>query len=136
MGKRTKPPGDYVVGYKRPPVEHRYPPGKSGNDKGRPKGPPKLEQLFQAEAARMITMKSGDQIKKIPKGRALVRRLLDMALQGDVAAARLALPFLREVAEPRDGQGEAGPATPLDDAERAAMKILAERLGPKDDADG
>lgn len=28
---------DYIVGYAKPPKEHQYPPGTSGNPKGRPK---------------------------------------------------------------------------------------------------
>jgi Family of unknown function (DUF5681) len=29
----------YAVGYGRPPREHRFAPGRSGNPRGRPKGP-------------------------------------------------------------------------------------------------
>lgn len=137
MGKDGgKPPGDYTVGYKRPPANRQFKPGQSGNPKGRPKGAPTLAELFQIEAARMINMKSGDQIKKMPKGEALVRRIVDMALQGDIAAARLVLPNLTMAADPDGWLSEDGPPPPMDDAERVAMKILMERLGLKDDADG
>jgi Family of unknown function (DUF5681) len=39
---RRRPPvtsadDDYQVGYRRPPVEHRFKPGQSGNLKGRPR---------------------------------------------------------------------------------------------------
>jgi hypothetical protein len=34
----SRDPGDYDVGYKKPPKETRFPKGRSGNPKGRPKG--------------------------------------------------------------------------------------------------
>ena len=36
--KRPSPPGPDRVGYGRPPEEHQFRPGQSGNPKGRPKG--------------------------------------------------------------------------------------------------
>ena len=37
MAKKTKPRGDNEVGYGKPPKEHQFKPGRSGNLKGRPK---------------------------------------------------------------------------------------------------
>ena len=76
---RNKPPGDYLVGYKRPPPASRFKKGQSGNPKGRPMGAPTTSELFLREASRLITIKSGDKLRQIPKREALVRRLIDMA---------------------------------------------------------
>jgi hypothetical protein len=34
----SRRPGDYEVGYAKPPVKTRFAPGQSGNPRGRPKG--------------------------------------------------------------------------------------------------
>jgi len=138
MSKPTNGAGaKYQVGYKKPPATHQFKKGQSGNPKGRPKGIPSLSELFLREASRMVTIKSGDQVREAPKREALVRRLIDMALQGDLAAARLALPHLF------NAEAEAANANPLDaappplsEAERAAMKILVDRLASQGGADG
>jgi hypothetical protein len=36
--KKKQPPGDYAVGYRRPPEDKRFRKGTSGNPRGRPKG--------------------------------------------------------------------------------------------------
>jgi hypothetical protein len=40
------------VGYGRPPVQHRFQPGKSGNPRGRPKASPDLAELAARELSR------------------------------------------------------------------------------------
>ena len=132
---RNTPPGDYPVGYKRPPPASRFKKGQSGNPKGRPSGAPTTSELFAREAGRLITIKSGDKLRQIPKREALVRRLIDMALQGDLAAARLALPhiFGAEAEAREDGSATQRAPEPLSDAERAAMKILVERVADEGD---
>jgi hypothetical protein len=77
------------VGYCRPPKQHQFKPGQSGNPKGRPKGTPTLQEVMTKEAAKLIKVKQGDKIIHVPKAEALARRVIGMALEGDLAAARL-----------------------------------------------
>ena len=86
--------GDYPVGYGKPPKNHQFKPGKSGNPKGRAKRTPTAAELLDREAARLVTIKTGNSQRKIPKREAILRRVLDMAMQGDLARARLVLPHL------------------------------------------
>ena len=49
---RRRPPvtsadDDYQVGYRRPPVEHRFKPGQSGNLKGRPRKPQDIASVLE-----------------------------------------------------------------------------------------
>jgi len=47
---------DYEVGYKKPPKQHQFQPGQSGNPKGRPKGTKNLATDLAEELAETITV--------------------------------------------------------------------------------
>lgn len=117
----------YAVGYGKPPKANQFPPGQSGNPKGRPKGRPSLDQILLEEIARMIKVKVGDQVVQIDKERALMRKLLDLALQGDVKAARLVID-LRARAE-ATMEATADLETPLTEEELEVLKIMAKKTG-------
>ena len=72
--KPPKPPGHYDVGYGRPPVHSRFPPGQSGNPAGRRKGQPTPNEIFMKEAARLVKIKRGDTVETITKHEAIIRR--------------------------------------------------------------
>ncbi len=79
----------YVVGYGKPPKSGQFQPGQKANPHGRPKGQPSQQQILLEEAARLVKMKVGDVVTHVPKERAVLRKLIDLALQGDMAAARI-----------------------------------------------
>lgn len=90
------------VGYCRPPKQHQFKPGQSGNPKGRPKGAPTLQEIMAREAAKLIKIKQGDQVISIPKLEALARRVFAKALEGDLAAARMVLQLTAEPDTPEN----------------------------------
>ncbi len=91
MSESPKTSADYEVGYGRPPVQSRFQSGQSGNPAGKRKGHPTVGEIFMKEAARLVKVKRGDTVETITKHEAIVRRLLQTAMEGDIAAARLAL---------------------------------------------
>lgn len=113
----------YKVGYGRPPEQTRFQPGKSGNPRGRPKSQPSAQALLLEEASKLVKVKSGDKIIQVPRMRALMRKLLDLGLQGNMAAMRLALAYLSmahaeaQVALPHEA--------PLSDDELAVLKLFS-----------
>jgi hypothetical protein len=90
----TKPPGDYDIGYKRPPLGTRFKPGFSGNAKGRPKGVRNLETDLKEELSERISVREGERQLKVSKQRALVKTLLAKALKGDTRAANILLQLI------------------------------------------
>jgi hypothetical protein len=105
--KLPKPLGRYDVGYGRQPVHSRFQPGQSGNSAGRRRGQPTPNEVFMREAARLVKIKRGDTVESITKHEAIIRRLYQSAMEGDIAAARLLLSWLAQSAPDRsDGPVE------------------------------
>ena len=84
---------DYEVGYGKPPRAHRFKPGQSGNRLGRPRPLPEIVDLFGKELKRKHTIIEGGQQVRIPMLQLLVKRLLQMAVKGDLRALSEALDF-------------------------------------------
>jgi len=84
-------PGDYEVGYGKPPTHTRFQPGQSGNPRGRSKGTKNLKTDLMEELGEKILVREGDHARQVSKQRALVKALLARALKGDVRAANLLL---------------------------------------------
>ena len=85
----------YEIGYRRPPQQSRFTPGKSGNPKGRPKGSRNFMTLLEQELAAPIVVNENGKKKKISRMQAMTKRLVTGALQGDQKALLTLVEILR-----------------------------------------
>lgn len=99
------PKKDYSVGYRRPPIAHRFKPGVSGNPRGRPPkkaphgagaGVTKLDALVLAETEREVEIVIDNETLKLPVAQAILRQEALAALAGDQKAGRALLQDMRQ----------------------------------------
>jgi hypothetical protein len=105
MGEAT---GNFRVGYGKPPKEHRFKRGHSGNPNGRPRGSrnkPKpldpacqpTDSLILEEAYRPVTIREGDKVIELPAIQAAVRSLAISAMKGSRLSQRALAELVRQV---------------------------------------
>ena len=90
--RRDGPEPRAAVGYKKPPVEHRFKKGCSGNKRGRPKtkiskpgvehSVRDVEDLMLQEAYRLVSIRDGDDVIQVPMIQAVMRGLAVAAIKG------------------------------------------------------
>ena len=73
---------DYTVGDKKPPKEHQFKPGVSGNKAGRPKGKVPLARLIEKHLDAKVLVTVGATQKKMSRREALIISFVGDALKG------------------------------------------------------
>ena len=87
----------YEVGYGKPPREHQFPPGRSGNPGGRKKGSRGLKTDLHAELSSVLTISINKQPVSGTKQRLMLKSLATRAAAGDVRASALLLPLIMQI---------------------------------------
>ena len=81
------PKDDYTVGRGKPPTENQFKPGQSGNPTGRPKGSKNFRTDFMEELQIKIEITEGGKKQEVTKQRAIIKRMINGAMGGEVKAA-------------------------------------------------
>lgn len=135
--KPSKLPGDYDVGYGKPPKRTQFKPGQSGNPRGRPKGTKNLKTDLLEELGERIIVREGDQTRRVSKQRAFVKTLVSKTLKGDVRAGSLLMSTMMRLVDTGEGAPEA--KEPLLDEELEVLDAYIGRMrrdGGGDPSDG
>ena len=74
------------TGYGRPPVDHQFKAGESGNPSGRPKGRSNFKADLHAELGEICSVSDGAKLVEVSKQRAVVKTLVRKAVAGDLRA--------------------------------------------------
>lgn len=93
--RRPKPKGNSPVGYGRPPVEHRFKPGQSGNPKGRPKGAKSPGTILREILNRKIEIRQDGRVRKITVFQAILLKQAEDAIKGNSRSAAFIMNQLR-----------------------------------------
>jgi hypothetical protein len=98
---------EYAVRFGKPPVHTRFHKGQSGNPKGRPSGAKNLATMMEKVLKEPVFINENGKRRKITKGEALIKQLVNKAIAGDPRSIKLMLGELREI-EDRLGTDHGG----------------------------
>ncbi|MDB5440799.1 MAG: hypothetical protein JWM33_3226 [Caulobacteraceae bacterium] len=96
-------PTSYEVGYGRPPETTRFPPGRSGNPKGRPRGRKNLNTMYREVLETKVAANIDGRARQVTALHAITLKRAHKAMQGDNHAAD----FLLNMAAMIEAQAEA-----------------------------
>lgn len=122
----------YKVGYKRPPLVTQFKPGQSGNPAGRPKGRKNLKSAVREIMESEIQVSIGHKKRTVTLLEALVYRLFNSAVAGDLKA----IPHALNLARLYDGEDtdEQAPDPQLDAQKLELVRqLLNSRKGNDDE---
>jgi hypothetical protein len=74
------------VGYRKPPRNTRFKPGKSSNPKGRLKGAKSFATVIAQELDDRVSVTENGRRKKISKRQVIIKRVVNKAAEGDLKA--------------------------------------------------
>jgi hypothetical protein len=123
----SKVTATYNVGKGRPPVATRWKRGQSGNPKGRPGGSQNLFMILRKALKRKITIEKRGKRVKITVREAIIMRLTQSAMNGDIKAIDYLLRFEPEL-ERRENSGALIPEITDDMSNEEAAAIFAASL--------
>jgi hypothetical protein len=103
--KKKKAPAQVSnpVGYGRPPVHIRFRKGKSGNPTGKRKHgeAERAEALIRQEAYRLLNVREGEKVTRMPALQAVIRSQITAAAKGNVAAQRALVKIVQDIEDAR-----------------------------------
>jgi len=96
----SKPEG-YKVGRGKPPREHQFPQGTSGNPSGKRKREESCRDLMKEELDALISVQENGKTITLSKRKAWVRRVVNGAIQGNPRDEKILMKFEKPDETPR-----------------------------------
>jgi hypothetical protein len=121
---------DYEIGYKKPPKNTRFQPGRSGNSKGRPPGSKSLRTLIERELETKVTVRERGRVVEMTKRELLAKQVTKKAIEGDHRALQTLLKYDQELATSGQAANDDGRLAdaPLEQDDRAILEAFAGML--------
>ena len=94
--KGMGPGDDDAVGYKQPPRDTQFKPGKSGNPKGRPRASKNMKSVLKKVLEERLPIRENGKSRKRSKGDVMLRRLVHLGIEGNWRALALAIKLSEE----------------------------------------
>jgi len=129
-GNRKKPT-NYEVGYGKPPSEHQFAKGQSGNPKGRPKGKKNIDTMLREALFAPIPIQMNGKTTNVSALEAIVLKLRNNAIAGDYRSAVQAIQLAIRALQPEESESSAV-ASPLD--QNVMMDLMRDYLEHQDPA--
>ncbi len=117
---------DYKVGYRNPPKHTQFKKGSSGHKPGRPPKDKSIAGLLEAELNMLVTMKENGREIRIPKRAAIVKRLVNTALNGAPRSIEYLIKYCHE-------HGAPDPFVPTNTDVKIVQDALRRAFGKTDD---
>lgn len=125
-------PGDYEIGYGKPPKHSQIKKGERRNPSGRPKQVANAKDSWARHATRVLKLEVGGQSENLQWLEALQGRMFERGMKGDVRAAKLVFDELRRHgvgAEPNDIDFDLRDEKTLDSIIDKATRLRKLRFG-------
>src|SRR5580704_14217446 len=119
----------YEVGYGKPPEFGRFPKGRSGNPKGRPRGSKNFASVVLRESRQRVRVSGSRGTRTVTKLEAAVMQIGNQAAQGKLPAARELFSLVQRSEEAVNS--EAAPMSPDEMDQRVIETILRRMEGMK-----
>ena len=120
---------EYKVGYRKPPREHQFKPGQSGNKRGRPKGAGGFKDDVKAALGVKVTITEDGKKKRITIIAAALKRLIHNAVvKGDPRAIEKLFMLAQQM--------EAGAPASVDEIQPEDQALLDAFLQRQSQGDG
>lgn len=117
------------AGYGRPPKQHQFKPGKSGNPKGRPKGSVGESTMLREIMEHTIETHSNGRARRIPVMKGILLRVTEDSLKGNIKSAAF---LLNRYAALVTGELR---AEDLSDDDKEILEAFARRHPPKNNGE-
>ena len=116
----------YEVGYARPPAQHRFRKGHSGNPKGKIHGQRTLKAELAEELEARITVTENGKTRKMSKLSVIVKRMVADAAKGDARAREQLIRLVGQIeqAHPAPGSDPLGLAKDSEILSRFKSEII------------
>lgn len=117
MSATAKPEtSDYEVGYRRPPKQHQFTRGVSGNPSGRAKGSQNFETAFRVALNEKVTISIEGERKVVPRFELIAAQLATKAASGVFSFLKLGIEHWRDL----DRKAELAALVNAEDPDRLA----------------